>query len=111
MSWQFLGETVRRARNHRRQTQAAFAREVGVSVRLLGSLEAGEARRYDATTVDRLESALGWAPGSFDRVVNGQPPVVLVDEQLARIVDAWPRLPAEVRRMLSTLAGDALSGD
>lgn len=111
MPWSRVGGQLRRARAIRRQTQAEFAHEIGVSVRLLGQLEAGEARQYDPTTIHRVESALGWAQGSVERVANGQPPVVEVDELFARIRDAWPRLPLEARRILSDLAGRALRDD
>lgn len=111
MPWQPIGDALRRTRDLRRQTQTDFSREVGISVRLLGQLEAGEPRQYDPTTVHRVESALGWAHGSFDRVVNGQPPIVDADPLFARIRDAWPRLPVEARRLLSELAGRALGDD
>lgn len=109
MAWGDVGEHVRRARAIRRQTQTEFAREIGVSVRLLGSLEAGEARQYDPVTVHRVESALGWADGSVQRVVEGGQPDERVDVLLARICDAWPRLSPDARAILSELAGVALN--
>lgn len=109
--WRTIGEALRRTRDVRRQTQSDFAHEIGISVRLLGQLEAGERRQYDPTTIHRVESALGWSHGSFDRVINGQPPVVEADPLFARIRDAWPRLPIEARRLLSELAGRALGDD
>lgn len=109
MPWTVVGDAVRRSRALRRQTQAEFAREVGLSVRTVGSLEAGEPRQYDETTVSRVESALGWAHGSVDRVINGQPPIVQVDPWLARILDAWPRLDDRARQLLSEFAGGAVS--
>ena len=111
MSWGDVGRYMRRARALRRQTQAEFAREVGLSVRTVGALEAGEHRSYDETTVVRVESALGWAPGSLDRVANGGRPIVERDPMLARIVDAWPRLPTEIKRMLSQLVAFAMRVD
>lgn len=104
VSWQDLGEHVRRARIIRRETQAEFAAEVGLSVRTIGSLEAGERCQYDETTIVRIESALGWAPGSVDRVVEGRAPTVVAGPYLARILDIWPRLPRDYRRVLAYLA-------
>lgn len=104
MPWRTVGEHVRRTRALRRQTQAEFALEVGLSVRTVGSLEAGEARQYDETTVFRVESALGWAPGSVQRVIHGQKPIVQADPWLARILDAWPRLDERARQLLSEFA-------
>lgn len=108
VSWADVGDALRRARSLRRQTQAAFAREIGLSVRLIGALEAGEVRQYDDTTRDRVESVLGWAPGSIERVVNGQAPIIEVDLDFARIRDAWPRLSPDVRRLLAAFAITAL---
>lgn len=108
MTRQSLADHVRRARALRRQTQAEFAEDVGVSVRTIGNLEAGEVRQYDAQTIARLEHALGWAPGSVERVLEGGAPVVETDELLAIIRQAWPRLPVEARRLLAELAVRAL---
>jgi transcriptional regulator with XRE-family HTH domain len=111
MSWREVGESVRRARGARRQTQADFAHEIGLSVRLVGALESGETRSYEPATIDRVEAALGWAHGSVQRVVEGGRPVIEADPYLARVRDAWPRLPPEFRRMLAELAGYGARAD
>jgi transcriptional regulator with XRE-family HTH domain len=105
---QTLADYLRHARALRRQTQAEFADDAGVSVRTIGNLEAGEVRQYDAQTIARLEAALGWAPGSVQRVLEGGAPVVESDELLAIVRQAWPRLPVEARRLLAELALRAL---
>lgn len=111
MSWGDVAERVRRTRAVRRQTQADFAHEVGISVRTLGSLEAGDGRQYDEITIARVESTLGWAAGSIARVVEGMPPIVEHDPRLARIVDGWPRLPDDFRSVLAELVGFVLRID
>jgi transcriptional regulator with XRE-family HTH domain len=108
--WLSLGEHVRRERAQRRQTQQEFAESIGLSVRTLGSIEAGTGTRYDRVTRDVIEWALGWAPGSIELVVEGGQPRVEVDPTFARVRDAWPRLPVEARRLIAGLVERALDG-
>jgi transcriptional regulator with XRE-family HTH domain len=108
--WLSLGEHVRRERAQRRQTQQEFAQAIGLSVRTLGSIEAGTGTRYDRVTCDVIEWALGWAPGSIERVIAGGRPHVEVDPTFARIRDAWPRLPVEARNLIAGLVDRALDG-
>lgn len=108
---QSLADHLRRGRALRRQTQAEFAEDVGVSVRTIGNLEAGVARQYDPQTVARIEYALGWAPGSVQRVLEGLAPVVEADELFAVVRHSWPRLPIEARRLLAEMAVRALHDD
>ena len=108
--WLSLGEHVRRERAQRRQTQQEFAESIGLSVRTLGSIEAGTGTRYDRGTVAIVEWALGWAPGSIELVVAGGKPRIEVDPTFARVRDAWPRLPVEARRLIAGLVERALDG-
>jgi transcriptional regulator with XRE-family HTH domain len=108
--WLSLGEHVRRERAQRRQTQQEFAQAIGLSVRTLGSIEAGTGNRYDRVTRDVIEWALGWAPGSIELVVQGGQPRVEVDPTFARVRDAWPRLPVEARNLIAGLVDRALDG-
>jgi len=108
--WLSLGEHVRRERAQRRQTQQEFAESIGLSVRTLGSIEAGTGTRYDRGTRAIVEWALGWAPGSIELVVSGGQPHVEVDPTFARVRDAWPRLPVEARKLIAGLVERALDG-
>lgn len=108
--WLSLGEHVRRERAQRRQTQQEFAQAIGLSVRTLGSIEAGTGTRYDRVTRDVIEWALGWAPGSIELVIEGGQPRIEVDPTFARVRDAWPRLPVEARNLIAGLVDRALDG-
>lgn len=108
--WLSLGEHVRRERAQRRQTQQEFAESIGLSVRTLGSIEAGTGTRYDRGTRAIVEWALGWAPGSIELVIEGGKPRIEVDPTFARVRDAWPRLPVEARRLIAGLVERALDG-
>ena len=108
--WISLGEHVRRERAQRRQTQQEFAQAIGLSVRTLGSIEAGTGTRYDRVTRDVIEWALGWAPGSIEQVIAGGRPRIEVDPTFARVRDAWPRLPVEARNLIAGLVDSALDG-
>lgn len=108
--WLSLGEHVRRERAQRRQTQQEFAQAIGLSVRTLGSIEAGTGTRYDRVTRDVIEWALGWAPGSIEAVIEGGQPRIEVDPTFARVRDAWPRLPVEARNLIAGLVDSALDG-
>lgn len=106
--WQALAEHVRKARRQLRQTQHEFAASIGVSTRIVGTLESGQPHRYDAVTIGHVEDALGWYGGSFDAVVEGRRPRVDVDPMFARIRDAWPRLDRQARAMLVAAVDNAL---
>ena len=108
--WLSLGEHVRRERAQRRQTQQEFAESIGLSVRTLGSIEAGTGTRYDRGTRAIVEWALGWAPGSIELVIEGGQPRIEVDATFARVRDAWPRLPVEARNLIAGLVERALDG-
>lgn len=52
-----------------------LAEVMGVSRRLVGSLENAERTSYAQATLDALEGALGWAPGSARLVLDGGEPI------------------------------------
>lgn len=70
-------------------------------------LEAGARRTYRTTTLSQLESALGWAEGSAQRIVSegGRPRPARqeADPMFARVKDAWPLLAAKERRGIAEL--------
>lgn len=55
-------------------------------------------------TLAAVEVALGWAPGSCLRVVQGGRVHRLEDPLLARLVEMWPRLSRETHALLVELA-------
>lgn len=101
--WKRLGTYVRRERHRRRQTQADFARTIGISTRSVGSLERGESTRYDADTLAAVEDALAWEPGSIEAFIAGRPPRT-TDKHLAEIHAAWPHLSNDARAILAEIA-------
>jgi transcriptional regulator with XRE-family HTH domain len=108
VSWEDVGNYVRRERHRRRQTQAEFADEIGVSTRVLGAIEAAERTRYQPETRSAIESALGWRAGTIDQLVeNGAYFPDFIDPDFARIRDAWPRMPAHMRTHLAEMAARA----
>ena len=81
-----------------------LAKKAGLSPRTLFDLRAGERTFYRADTLDRLELALDWSPGSVDRVLAGRQPQRKRDADMARIERVWPELSPEARRMVADLA-------
>ncbi len=100
----------------------ALAAATGVTERTLGKLENGQ--RVSASTLGAIENQLGWAPGSWRRILAGGEPVAApappADEQAGdttlEYLASTPGLPPEVVRGLIALArnwreGEAASGE
>jgi hypothetical protein len=105
--YQRLAEYVATDRARRGyRSRAAFARDIGLGKRTLDKIETGVSLDHRPRTVAAIEAGLGWAPGSFQRVIEGGPRRV-PDEQLASLIELWPRLPKEARAMLLRLAREA----
>lgn len=103
--WRALGQHITQARRSSGTPRRAdFAETIGVSVSTLYNLEAARRTTYSSDTMAAVEIALGWQPGSFQRVVEGGRPVRARDEDLERLLRAWQRLPVEARRMLVQVA-------
>jgi hypothetical protein len=103
--WKRLGATVtaeRVRRGHR--TLVGFARSAGLSKTTMDSIESARATSYAPATLAALEDALGWQPGSVDRVLRGLSPLMDEDPDLTAVLDVWPQLSAGSRRMLRILA-------
>lgn len=78
--WARLGREVIRTRARRDiPTAKALADLMGVSPRIVGEIENGRRASYSATTLAKLEHALGWAEGSIDSVLAGRHPIVELD--------------------------------
>lgn len=87
-----------------------FAAACRLSVRVVGELERAERTNFTAETLGAVEAALGWEPGSADRVRAGLAPRRREDNDLARLRALWPRLSPGSRRMLVELAERAVKG-
>jgi transcriptional regulator with XRE-family HTH domain len=109
--WAVIGEHVRSERKKRRQTQADFARALGISVSLLGAIESGRRDNYEPGTRAVIEWAIGWGPGSLDRVLSGGRPTRAVDPMLNRLLSAWPKLSSDAQAMLAYLAERTVGQD
>ena len=73
--WRRLADYVvaRRVELNMRDRRA-FAQATGVTDRTLGKLENGQ--RVSPSTLGMVENQLGWAPGSWRRILAGGEPVV-----------------------------------
>lgn len=103
-NWERLGALVTAERAHQRRSIAGFARAAGLSKATIDNLEHHRKTSYDPATLATLEHALGWLPGSVDRVLSGLNPQTDADPDLTAVIDAWPQLSAGSRRMLRILA-------
>lgn len=89
------------------RSMAAFAASSGLSRTTVDSIEHGRKTSYDPGTLAALEDALGWQPGSVERVLHGLDPLPIEDPDLAAVLNAWPRLSAGSRRILAIAATEA----
>jgi hypothetical protein len=70
--WAALAREIKRRRvvlGYQRQN--AFAEQLPFGARLLGELENGRRDNYEDATLDALEVALHWGPGSVEAVLSG----------------------------------------
>lgn len=111
MGWTELGSRVRRERKKRRQTQAAFAQDAGISPRTLRSIETGEWTHYSQDTLHAIEIAMRWQTGSVDRVIEGRRPIPEHDIELDQLHAVWPDLSLDARRLLVQYAEGARRQD
>jgi DNA-binding Xre family transcriptional regulator len=112
----------------------ALAAATGVTERTLGKLENGQ--RVSASTLGAIENQLGWAPGSWRRILAGGEPVAVAEpvagpaamagpapsgdqeagDSTLEYLASTPGLPPEVVRGLIALArnwreGEAAEGE
>jgi transcriptional regulator with XRE-family HTH domain len=101
----------------------ALAAATGVTERTLGKLENGQ--RVSASTLGAIENQLGWAPGSWRRILAGGEPVAsgepvaasapAADQEAAdstlEYLASTPGLPPEVVRGLIALARNWREGE
>lgn len=90
-----LTEQVNRRRVELHRSWKQLAQDAGISEAGLRAIRSGRYRASDLAK-RKLEDALGWAPGSFDGVLDGADPVPAAAG--ARAVTANPQ---ELRRLLA----------
>lgn len=103
-----FGERVELERARRWRTRQEFARHFPVGVRTLAAIENGERTNFSAEIKATMERALGWEIGDFDRVRAGQEPNRRYPSDLVQMMDMWPALSPDARRMLVRMASEAL---
>ena len=91
------------------RTLSDLAARTGLGVRTLSDIERGARESYSAETLAAVEAALGWAPGSVRRILDGGQPTREQDDDLAAILAVWPQLDDRARRVLRAVA-DVLRG-
>lgn len=68
--WHRLGAALRQARiDSGYPRMEAFAEQCGVSIRVLSDLEAGRRTNFSSRVLGRLETGVGWPPGTMDQIV------------------------------------------
>lgn len=72
--WKHLADTVEAAREAKNLTQVALAEKAGVSESTIQNIESGVERKRVPASLHKVERALGWAPGSGERVLEGAAP-------------------------------------
>lgn len=108
--WERLGQIVGARRAELRLTREELAHEARVSSRVLGDIENARRTNFDATTLMRLESALGWRRGSVEAVLRGDDPELRPEPSpvplplwMARILAAYHLLPADEQARVDEL--------
>lgn len=99
--WQRLAAHVVFRRQQRGiPTRQALADLTGLSYRLLGDLERGT-RRVSEGTLAILEQALGWDPGSAERILSGGEPTPIDEHVRAGDVGSKNSGPTSAMQVLS----------
>ena len=102
--WERLGRRVAQERGRHWRSRSAFARSAGISPRVLDDVEKARRTNYSDATLAAIEAALGWAPGTCLRVVQGGRVRRDVDPMLVRLLDIWTTLSPDARAMLVAIA-------
>ncbi|KUO22422.1 helix-turn-helix transcriptional regulator [Streptomyces dysideae] len=75
--WKRLAKAIRDARKARGWRQGNLAEAAGVSYSTVQRAESSDGYKTMPLTIDKLERALGWAPGSAKTVLAGGAPALL----------------------------------
>lgn len=74
--WKHLGNrVVERRVELGMETTTALSEATGLSTRILGDLENGRKASYRQATLLKVLSALGWANGSIEEILEGRDPI------------------------------------
>lgn len=93
--WRRVSEHVAAERGRRNWSVTQLARAADLSPRTIEYVEAASRGSYSPATIGKLESALGWAPGSIDQIRGGGKPIPEYEPgSLTRLRRAWPKLTA-----------------
>lgn len=112
--WERVGAYVaawRRMRGYR--TQAALAAAAGLSPRTISSIEGAYQNSYQDPTLEALERALGWLPGSVASILMGGEPETVgkpLDKDLAALINVWDKLPESTQRIIRLIAESDVDG-
>jgi transcriptional regulator with XRE-family HTH domain len=107
VGWQRLGREIASERGRHWRSRAAFARASGVSERVIDDIENGNRSNYLDATLAAIEAALGWAPGSCLRIVQGGRVRREHDPLLVRLLDSWRLMSPDARELLVMMAEQA----
>lgn len=104
--WERLGRRIKVERGRKGYPSVrSLAEATGLSPRTIQTIESGSRTgRPRETTLARIERALGWQPGSAERIVEGGRPREATDPLLQRMISAWPQLSGDEQVHLTELA-------
>lgn len=95
--WKRLADAVEAAREAKSLTQVALAEAAGVSESTVQNLESGVERKRVPASLPKVERALGWSPGSGERVLEGGDPTLTAEETGAPPTDLPLRIIQELQ--------------
>ncbi len=101
---QRLGARILSERAQRWPRREEFARETGLSVRLLADLETGSRTNFSARTFAAIEAALDWEPGTCEAITMGGRVTRFTDPEMRRLQQLWSRLDLSRKRAIVQLA-------
>ena len=97
-AWTKLGKAIRGDRELQGLTRDELAAKVAerggaVSTKTIANLEKGDApkRGVKPPSVERVAAALGWVPGSVDRILGGEPPASVLAHRVTPAGQLGPR--------------------
>lgn len=79
-----LAEAIEDRRIELELSPGDFAAKAGLTTQALRPIRAGYRRKYQDRLKFGVAAALGWTPESVDRLLRGEPPLLLTDRTAAR---------------------------